>query len=63
MVGWVADTSAGFAGAFGVVAAVCVVMLLPISRLHRLTRGGVGLITPSPQVGPGDGRTQEHDDH
>ena len=46
VVGWVADTSAGFAGAFGVVAAVCVVMLLPISRLHRFTSGGVGSITP-----------------
>jgi len=46
VVGWVADTSAGFAGAFGVIAAVCVLMLLPISRLHRFTRGGVGSITP-----------------
>ncbi|GIT47081.1 MAG: hypothetical protein Ct9H300mP12_16660 [Acidimicrobiales bacterium] len=44
--GWVADTSAGFAGAFGVIAGVCVLMLLPISRLHRFTSGGVGSITP-----------------
>ena len=63
VVGWVADTSAGFAGAFGVVAAVAVAMLLPISRLHRFTRGEVGSITPWSQFGTGGGRNQEHDDH
>ena len=46
VVGWVADTSAGFSGAFGVIAAVCVVMIVPVSRLHRFTRGGVGSTTP-----------------
>lgn len=45
VMGWVADTSAGFGGAFALMAAVCAAMVLPVSRLRRLTRGGVSSST------------------
>ncbi|HAQ23366.1 MAG TPA: hypothetical protein DCR10_07430 [Acidimicrobiaceae bacterium] len=35
--GWIADTSAGFSGAFLLIVGVCVVMLVPVARLRRFT--------------------------
>ncbi|MEC9394530.1 MAG: MFS transporter [Actinomycetota bacterium] len=37
VLGWVADSSAGFTGAFLVVAGVCALMLVPVARLRRFT--------------------------
>ena len=38
VMGWVADSSAGFGGALLLMAAVCVLMLVPVARLRRFTR-------------------------
>ena len=37
VLGWVADSSAGFTGAFLVVAGVCALMLVPVASLRRFT--------------------------
>jgi len=38
VMGWVADSSAGFGGALLLMAGVCVLMLVPVARLRRFTR-------------------------
>ncbi|MDG1463746.1 MAG: hypothetical protein P8Q20_01490, partial [Acidimicrobiales bacterium] len=42
VLGAVADSSAGFAGAFGLVAVVCVALLVPTARLRRFSGRPVG---------------------
>jgi len=37
VMGWVADSPAGFTGAFLVIAGVCALMLVPVARLRRYT--------------------------